>query len=508
MQSAILNSWIGLGCILLYTFVGLSWGDTVFGAIAASPFLMFGAVLAMNSMARIDLLLHIPRSRRKLSKIALRYGGIRWFIRRINHISNEGEHMGIAVAVLTAFVLVANGQNEELLATIEHAFPMAMTLLGIMSAANVAVRHMLPLLDAIERVFGTKAALAVGSLAGSLVGEPADAVVLAEWVKERVVPGKEAEVATGLAASIGSGGGLTPFAAPPILIVWPTLQKEFHWTIGSLLLFIGVGCVLHVIFSVLRFGRYIEKRKGSGRRMTRSSVLPILFMLIVVGAHIAAALAAGSGGHGDHAEQHMNIPLVILDLIAGIINWFTSHYSFKKLKEQIGYTPPANPDEPDELVEDEFTAKWQPLTLAVLLIGLDVIGMGVDPGVKWVALNVIPASAPIIVTGLILAGFTAVLSHFADNALASRVVIMVAVALIPIVGPDAANFLASCVLMGALFGGFLLVPANLPNFYLRRVFRIDEKEWGKTAWRNLYKQTAPAYILWIVILWQVHPYMS
>ena len=466
-KSAIVQSWIGLAAIVGF-FIGavLLWTphhlDT---SLLVSGLVLLAAVAAMNGFARTDMAIKAEGESGWLHHKGLKI---------LHFITNEGELAGILVGAVVVAAMYVTGNGAEVVHVVEHSYPLVFTLYGIMSAANLAVTHIQPIMLGIERLFGVRIAIILGSLLSSLTGEPAAAVFLIDFIKERVKKEKRAEVATGLAATIGSGGGLMPYAAPPVLIVWGILSLTFGWGIPELITYIGVGCVLHVITSSFFFVKHIEKRetKGKDHTLTVESFLPLAWLAILIYWHITSP----------------GIWLWIADAITGALATWAAYRHYR------GSGP--------EQAEEKFTDMWQPTILGILLLGIEFIGVAADPLIFTLA-EQIPHTWPALVIGLILFISTAVVSHFADNALASRVFISVPVALmaVPAFGELTASLLAACVVMGALFGGFLMIPANLPNFYIARVLQIDAIRWLKNAWR-LYP-TGLAYVLWIVIAFQI-----
>ncbi len=390
-------------------------------------------------------------------------------------VNGEGELAGI----FCAFVLWTTLQlvQSPLLAHLHFPIAEAFTLYGIMSAAKILVLHMAVLMNSIEQVgnrFGARggrfAVLFVGSLLSSLSGEPAAATFLTEYVAKRVKPGKKAKVATGLAASIGSGGGLLPFAAPPILIVWGILSRDLGWSYFDLLRFVGLGCVLHAGISALLTLGHLEQNGHKQGKLSRS--LPWVFLL---GALVVA-----------HIVSH-SMWVYVVDAFIGLGTTMYMADRYRKVAEEIVASlrlvdedQRHGNEEYSEVRERGFTDTWQPLILGVLLIGLEVVGLTAEPFISAAA-GFIPTWLPLWLVGLLIAEATAFTSHFADNALASRVFIVIAVTMGATMGPGVATFIAICVISGALFGGFLTIPGNLPNFVIARVLGVDSGEWIKAA---------------------------
>lgn len=444
---ALFSSWFAWAALFVMIGVMASKGSPMASGLAV----LVAAVLGMNGLARTDMWLTSE--------------GPHWwkhhkYLKFFHHITNEGELAGIFVGVVAAIMLFSTGLGHE----VHFPYKEALTLLGIMSAANIAVRHMIPVMGVIERISGVRGVIIVGSLLSSLTGEPAASVFLAEYVKKRVDEKDRPRVATGLAATIGSGGGLMPFAAPPILIVFAILESEFGWGIPTLIGFVGLGCVAHVIVASFWFSKHIKKHEEHHPRFEKEGFFYLGLMAVVVAWHIVAP----------------GIALWIFDILLGVTSFLMARKKYLNC--------------PEELREESFTAKWQPIILSTLLVALEIIGVVADPLITAIAAQIPTTLSPLII-GFILFFVTAWVSHFADNALASRVFIVVPVVLKATFGAEISSLLAACVVMGALFGGFLLIPANLPNFYLARALKVGPGAWVKISW--ILYPSGIAYVTWI-----------
>lgn len=442
-------SWLAWAALFGYVAVEVSRGSP----LIAGALILAAAILAMNGLARTDFWL---TSR----------GPLWWrhhkYLRFFHHITNEGELAGILIGTTALALLYLTGNGGH----VHFAYKEAFTLLGIMSAANLAVTHLTPVMGVLEKIGGPKLVIIGGSLLSSLTGEPAASVFLAEYLKQRVKDSNRSKLATGLAATIGSGGGLMPFAAPPILIVWSVLSDKFGWGIPELIGLVGVGCAIHVVVSAFKFSHLVEKSNDKKIKLNLTGSLFLAMLAVVILWHIFFP----------------GLILWIVDAILGFISWYLAKQKYR--------------DCPEEKREEAFTAKWQPLILAALLMALEIIGIVADPLIATLS-GFIPTAWPPLAIGFALFFATAFTSHFADNALASRVFIMIPVAMIPALGPVIASLLAAAVVMGALFGGFLMIPANLPNFYLARVFKVTPGAWVSVSWK-LYL-TVLAYLGWIAL---------
>lgn len=429
------------------------------GAVGGA-LVLIGAVMGMNGLAKTESIMahRTPAWWRK-----------RPFLKILNYTTSEGELAGIAIGILLLAINAFTGGS-----LIHHFhFPLVefMTILGIMSAASLTARNLLPVLGVLEKIGGPRLAIFGGSILSSLTGEPAAAKFLTLYINNRVKQGRKSKVATLLALTIGSGGGLMYHAAPPILIVWSIMQSQFNWTLVDLVLKVGIVCVAHVAIGALLIGKHLNTAESDP--VKKSDLIPLAGLVVLVLLHLF----------------YPGTYLWVLDVIIGVINIDFMHMKYSehymKVLEEKKYlvgSPEIEADhELEHIREERFSNAWQPLILASLLFALEVIGVTVEPFIIAISELINPAM-PVLLVAAITFALTAITSHFADNALASRIYVTVAVALIPVLGAGA-ELIAIGVLYGALFGGFLMIPANLPNFAIARSLHIKPGSWVKAAWK-------------------------
>ena len=448
-RQTIWRSWLSWLLLLAYVWLNLSTYNPIIGGALA----LLAILLAMNGLAQTQQLFLVDDQH--------------WWKRHpilyhLHKIFDEGEFAGILFALIFWFFMILRG-GPIFSQGAEHFVTGPLTLLGIMSAANLAVRNMSALLNWLERRLGLYWAIVIGSCFSSFASLGA-AVFIGDYFVARVSQKNRAAAATGFASSIGSGMGITPFAAPPVLIVWPSLVGTLGWNISTLALWVGVGSLLHVLVSTWRLRSLIDKDIPLPT-IRHGFPTPLLGLLLIVGANILDA-------------QHL--VTWALNLSAGVIAW------------QAGR---------------DYPSRWQALVLSLLLAGLELVGRETDPFIQAVA-NYIPVDLPPLLLAWILWYATAFTSHFADNALASRIFIGVAIALGSKLdaqlsdGSRMTDLLAASVVLGAIWGGFVLIPANLPNFRLARVFQVTPQEWAQSALKNYYLITIWIHPLWIsALLW-------
>lgn len=457
LWEALVESWVAWALLCAYITLNIVWGGApnmlVLGGLA-----LLTILLAMNGLARTELWM-TSRSPQ-------------WFrhhpvARVLHHVHNEGEMAGIAISAVVLVFQLVRGVH------VHFALVEAFTLLGIMSAANLAVHQMMPIMSRIEGRLGVLGAIVLGSLLSSLTGEPAAAIFLSEFFKNRVQKKDREKVATALGATIGSGGGLMPFSAPPILIVWAILQKQFGWTLTDLWMFVGGGCVLHVLIVAWKLRHMIltlelvEKPATEEKKVRIVEFWPLAVLVAVVALNVT------------YEFHHLTALTWSVDGLVGV--WAL----VRALRD-----PSVVETEGHE--QEGHGREWQPLTLALLLMGLEIVGVEAEPLLMHLA-GFIPETLPTFAVALMLWYATAFTSHFADNALASRVFITVAAALTATLGNG--DLFALSVVLGALFGGFLLIPANLPNFAISAEFGVSSGGWASTAWRWYW--SGIVHVIWI-----------
>lgn len=322
-----------------------------------------------------------------------------------------------------------------------------------MASANMATKNIIPMLNSIEKYIGVWGSVWIGSMLSSLTGA-ASSVFICRYLVDRVKPKDRPEVATRLAAGIGMGNGILPFVAPPILIVWALVQEKLGWTLLDLFLMVGIPSIIYSGFITFKIKNLVQNVITSKKENSIFSFEIGLLLIVLIGNILA----------------YENMTMMAINGVVAILG-------IKK--------------------GTDFTEKWQPVILGLLLMALEIIGHMADPFITWLVNVIIPTDLPIILFGIILFILTAVVSHFADNALASRIFVAVILGMPVVV--DSGTFLIACVLIGALFGGYLLIPGNIPNFPIARILSVESKAWFKSAIKIYWTAVLP--IAWIVLLY-------
>lgn len=447
-RRVILTSWFALLCLAMFALLLLEermrvggvqgWSSVMAGALALPAM-----VLAMNTMARTDIAV---------------WQNPQWWVnhrifRWLHLVSNEGEYAGIGLGA--AFIGLWQALSHHAISADEIPFGMGFTLLGIMSAAALVQDSLKPLVMKLEAFFegilgvGKWAVAVVGSASSSFIGEPGGAHVLGNYFRDRTADDKRVVVSTSLAAGVGAGGALLWFAAPPILIVQDKLTSV-GWSLLTLQILVGLPAMLQVATVALRASSNLEDMNPSvvsEGDYSEVNYWALLVFVVLVSAHIFTPTEF--------------MPLVFaFDLAVGMVNVFEQ---WTITVEEVGSRGVAGIDQHD------FGRIFQPVTLAVLLVVLEMIGHISAPAVEFVGSLLIVAGIEGFVLVLLLFLLTAVVSAFADNALASVVLVMIP---LNFMTGGEVHIGAAAVLMGALYGGIVLPPSNLPNFAFYRIFEV------------------------------------
>lgn len=198
---------------------------------------------------------------KRFQHIALKFepGSIR---ENLFHWLGEVEAVfGLWACVLFVFMIAINGRNEAIsyLDSLNFTEPLfvfvIMTVAATKPILSIAyftiqrVSSLLPIAPVPARFF---TALVVGPLLGSFITEPAamtlTALIMKEHFFDKKIPLKIMYVALGtLFVNISIGGVLTPFAAPPIIMVAST----WGWDLSFMLSTFGWKAVIAVVINAL-----------------------------------------------------------------------------------------------------------------------------------------------------------------------------------------------------------------------------------------------------------------
>ena len=428
------KSWLGLSMIALYVGFTLT-GDN---QILTGAFAVFAAVLTMNGLANTEVLFPNRSPSYWRSHPILNF---------FHKIQSEGELAGVFIGIVIALCMFF-GEHEH-----PHvSFAAVFTLIGIVAAANLAIRDMKSVMIFLESKIGIGGALFVGAFLSSLSGAAAS-VFVCETYKNRVK--NPDEFAVKFAASLGLMNGVLPFVSPPILIVWGSiLVGVLNWGIGDLALYVGVPATIYSVFLTWKIVPLIEAQQTTQLHTKKLSFFFYVLVVLV----------------GLNLWDYQNILVMAANILVGITILVKGHDLHEKL------------------------APW---ILGALLAALEVIGAEATPFIQWLVGEVIPQNAPVFVVGIALFFVTAWISHVADNALASALILTAAVNSSFFVGNE--GFISTSVLLGALAGGFLLIPANLPNFPIAKILKVESGAWLAQGIKIYY--TMIFFPLWLVGLY-------
>jgi hypothetical protein len=456
----VLKSWLAIGALGLYAIILIAdyvhhghvgdRSELVIGFLA-----LFALVLAMNTMAKTNILLYINPKWWVENRV------FRW----LHMVADEGEWAGIGLG--TAFIALYQSFSGHYIDANHVPFSMGITLLGIMSGAGLVQQKVAPVYQRIEKWLeknfglGRVALVVLSGGSSSFIGEPGGAQVAGSYFRGRVRDENLIKVGTGLAAAIGSGGALLWFAAPPILIVQGKLTAV-GWNLTTLIFMVGLPAMIQVIWVAVQIAPKIETidLEKPNRPI---EWLPLAAFGSLVMAHMVVP------------SQFMPIVYAV-DIVVGIV------YIFDQVTELL--------ETGHGIDQHSMGAVMQPLVLATLLIVLELVGHIATPFVEIVGNTLVHLGIEGFALVLALFVLTAVVSAFADNALASFVLVTIPLSVLE--GGEAVVG-AAAVIMGALYGGIALPPSNLPNFKFYRDFNFK----GTAEWLQGSRQVAITGLVYI-----------
>jgi hypothetical protein len=347
--------------------------------------------------------------------------------------------------------LESRNYTEPLLVFVLMVIAASRPLIEVARGLNDRVARALPLHPVSARFF---VVMAMTPLLGSFITEPAAMTVAALLLREQFlrhdlpVGFKYATIAT-LFVNISIGGSLTPFAAPPVLMV----AAKWEWDIAFMLSQIGWRAIIAVIFNAAvltwlgqRWLRQLPLAANDADQKIRGQVIPASVTLI----HIVFLTTAVVFHH---------YPVVFL----GLFLFF------------LGYTA-AYPMYQTRLMLREA------LLVAFFLAGLVVLG-GLQ---AWWLQNLLTGLTPTVLF------FSAtVLTAITDNAAITYLGSLVE-------GTD--NAFRYALVTGALAGGGLTVIANAPNPAGYALLKECFPEHTIAASKLLFKALAPTGVA-IAVFW-------
>ena len=310
--------------------------------------------------------------------------------------------------------LDSRNYNEPLLVFVLMVIAASRPIIEAAGALNDQIARALPIHPVTARFL---VVMSVTPLLGSFITEPAAMTLAALLLREQFLrhdlptPFKYAVIST-LFVNISIGGALTPFAAPPVLIV----AAKWDWDIAFMISQIGWRAMIAVFFNAIvltwvgqRWLRTLPLDQKIADQKVRGKSIPLTVTLI----HLAFLATAVAFHH---------YPVVFM----GLFLFF------------LGYTA-AYPKYQTRLMLREA------LLVAFFLAGLVVLG-----GLQGWWLQDLLTGLPPTVLFFVATALTAITDNAAITYLGSLVE-----------GTDAAFRLA--LVTGALTGGGLTVIANAPN---------------------------------------------
>lgn len=171
--------------------------------------------------------------------------------------------------------------------------------------------------------------LTVGPLAGSFITEPAaitvTAMILLAMEKGAGRPFLFALLAT-LFVNISIGGALTPYAAPPVLMVAQKWGWDFNFMITHFGFKVAIACILNAIILVFMFrGEIGAKLKPLDQALSERPLVPVGVIAIHLLFLALLVLAA----------HHPNILVGIFLFFLGVVAVFQKHHVRLRLRESL-----------------------------------------------------------------------------------------------------------------------------------------------------------------------------
>jgi Putative Na+/H+ antiporter len=292
--------------------------------------------------------------------------------------------------------------------------------------------------------------LTLAPLLGSVITEPAAMTVGALLLRDRIYAAGISEalkyaILGVLFVNVSIGGTLTPYAAPPILMV----AQAWGWDLGFMLSTFGWRAVLATVFSVLLVV-LLHRRELTKLTPAEPPVDAAAVPMVVTIVHLAFAVAAVALIHH---------PVVLLGLFLVFLGFTQSYKDFQA-----------------PLILREA------LLVALFLAGLVTLG-GLQTWWLQPTLERLPTSA-------LYYGATA-LTAITDNAALTYLG-----SLVQGTTPEFRYALAA----GAVTGGGLTIIANAPNPAGVAILRGCFADGAISAW-GLFKAAVPPTLIAIVAFW-------
>jgi hypothetical protein len=339
------------------------------------------------------------------------------------HLFGEIEIVfGIWAGLLLGLVFILNGKLQAIqyLEGLNFTEPIFVFAIMTVAATRPVIQFAAATIGVCSRLLFLPARMAfylisliIGPLLGSFITEPASMTVTALLLRDRYFTTdvsdrfRHATLAV-LFVNVSIGGTLTPFAAPPILMV----ANVWQWDFGFMISHFGWKALVAVILNAILVTVYLRKElTDSTTETVEATVQPSPWWLCAL--HLATLAAIATVMH--HPVVFMGILLYFLGLTL-----VTNQY------------------------QDELQLKGS-LLVAFFLAGLVVLG---GPQ-RWWLEPLISSTSPL---PLFLG--TTLLTAFTDNA---------AITYLGAQLPNVSEAFKYALVAGAVSGGGLTVIANAPN---------------------------------------------
>ncbi|NDD92328.1 hypothetical protein EBZ37_09610 [bacterium] len=253
------------------------------------------------------------------------------------HLLGEVEVVfGIWAAVYLFFVALHSSASESirLLEAANFTEPAFVFVIMVICATRPVLKAAEFLIDGVSRVIPASrnaafyfSALVVGPILGSFITEPAAMTVTALLLFERVFSQSNSlrfKYATlGLLfVNVSIGGTLTPYAAPPVLMV----ASKWNWDLAFMLKNFGwkaaVACIASTLIVLWRFHREIQALSPR-RADTKSEQIPVWVVLV----HLLVLAAVVMSSH------HMVLFAGIFMFFLGLVTVTREYQVSLKLRE-------------------------------------------------------------------------------------------------------------------------------------------------------------------------------
>ena len=402
-----------------------------FNAIATGIFVL--AILHTFAAARVAALAHRVQHRHEAQASA---AGRPWRpspLAEVLHFFGEVEVVFGLWAVLLLIAMTGYAGWEEAThyfsGTVDYTEPVFVIVIMALAATRPVIGFAEAALRTLASAGGATPAawwvaiLTVGPVLGSLITEPAAMTICALLLGRRfyaLQPSRRLKYATlGLLfVNVSIGGTLTPFAAPPVLIV----ARTWAWDIAFMLEHFGWRAVLAILVSTATY--FLLFRTELGSLAERPAVSEIELP-------------------DDDRSELLPVPAWVVAAHIGFMVWtvFTAHYPALFVGGFLFFLGFARATAP---YQGRIELKTP------LLVGFFLAGLVIHGGLQgwWIA--------PVLgrLSELRLFGGATVLTAVNDNALVTFLATLV---------PNLDDTAKLAVVQGAVVGGGLTVIANAPN---------------------------------------------